>query len=118
MTSISTLNNIEEKVIEAINTASLSFNELAQSLDVQESKEHLVKFQGLSDKFFTIVEKDIHKRLIDVIDSMTDVAVFDHSSYLKKTELEVSHNLTGIILSHLVDLENVFSDLDSINSNK
>jgi len=110
MNSLSILNNIEEKVVEAINTAASSFESLSSSLDMDNSEENFSKFQYQSDKFYTIVKKDIHKGLIDFIDSMTDVAPFDHSSYLKKSELEVSHSLTEVILLHLDDLNNIFNE--------
>ncbi|KAN0030464.1 hypothetical protein ACTA71_009102 [Dictyostelium dimigraforme] len=107
MNSLSILNNIEDKVVEAINTAALSLESLSASLDIENTNENFAKFQTLSDKFYNLVKKDIHKGLIDFIDSMTDIAPFDHSSYLKKSELEVSHNFTEIILSHLEDLNNI-----------
>ncbi|EAL67281.1 hypothetical protein DDB_G0280109 [Dictyostelium discoideum AX4] len=107
MNSLSILNNIEDKVVEAINTAALSLESLSASLDIENTNENFSKFQTQSDKFYNLVKKDIHKGLIDFIDSMTDIAPFDHSSYLKKSELEVSHNFTEIILSHLEDLNNI-----------
>ncbi|KAF2077102.1 hypothetical protein CYY_001611 [Polysphondylium violaceum] len=109
MNSLSILNNIEEKVVEAINTAASSFESLSASLDMDNSEENFAKFQHQSDRFYSIVKKDIHKGLIDFIDSMTDVAPFDHSSYLKKSELEVSHSFTEVILLHLDDLNNIFN---------
>eukprot|EP01132_Coremiostelium_polycephalum_P008491 gene8491-10436_t len=115
MNSLSILNNIEEKVVESINVAGQAFTSLSESLDVNNSQENLSKFKSLSNNFFNIVEKDIHKGLIDFIDSMTDVAPFDHSSYLSKRELEVSHNFTEIILLHLQDLDSIFKEIDSKN---
>ncbi|EGC30517.1 hypothetical protein DICPUDRAFT_83566 [Dictyostelium purpureum] len=110
MNSLSILNNIEEKVVDAINTAALSIDSLSDSLNVEDSPENFNRFQSLSDRFYSIVKKDIHKGLIDFIDSMTDIAPFDHSSYLKKAELDVSHSFTEIILSHLDDLNTIIEN--------
>eukprot|EP01133_Synstelium_polycarpum_P001464 gene1464-1701_t len=116
MNSLTVLNNVEERVVESVNTAGKAFNVLSKSFDVKGSAEYIQEFKQLSDRYFQIVEKDIHKGLMEFVDSMTEVAPFDHSSYANKNELDVSHNFTEVVLLHLADLENCFKDDSSISS--
>ncbi|EFA79080.1 putative mediator complex subunit 11 [Heterostelium album PN500] len=110
MNSLTVLNNIEDRVVESINTAGKALNILSKSLDIKQTTPSIQEFKQLSDRYFNIVEKDVYKGLMEFVDSMTDVAPFDHSSYSNKCELDVSHNFTEIILLHLEEMEEILKE--------
>ncbi|GAM19077.1 hypothetical protein SAMD00019534_022520, partial [Acytostelium subglobosum LB1] len=113
MNSLTRLNNIEESVVESVNTAGKALALLSKSMDLKggaTTDQPLKEFKQLSDKYFTIVESEVHKPLMEFVDSMTDVAPFEHSSYTSKYELDLTHNFTELILLHLEDMENILKE--------